>query len=142
MSHKRLPTAALIAAVIVLASCSQVQLPPIEPFPFPRGLWPQWRGPERTGLSTETGLLRQWPAGGPSLVWSTSDLGEGYGSVAIQGGRIYVQGTRDDDSTLMCLEESSGRTLWTVSLGDRLDHGPRTGSRVAPPPSTRIAFTC
>ena len=131
MSHKGLPTAALIAIVIVLASCSQVQLPQSNRS-FPEGEWPQWRGPERTGLSTETGLLRQWPEGGPSLAWSTSDLGEGYGSVAIQGGRIFVQGTRQDDSTLLCLEESSGRTLWTVSLGDRLDHGRGPGPRGTP----------
>lgn len=132
MSHKRLPTAALIAIVIVLASCSQVQLPQPSNHSFPEGLWPQWRGPERTGLSTETGLLRQWPAGGPSLVWSTSELGEGYGSVAIQGGRIYVQGTHGTDSTLFCLEESSGQTLWTATLGDRLDHGRGPGPRGTP----------
>ena len=135
MSHKELPTAALLATAIFLASCSQVHLPQPNSSTrtdFSEGLWPQWRGPERTGLSTETGLLRQWPADGPSLVWSTSDLGEGYGSVAIQGGRIFVQGTLDNDSTLFCLEESSGRTLWTASLGDRLEHGRGPGPRGTP----------
>ena len=135
MSHKELPTAALLATAIFLASCSQVHLPQTNSSTrtdFSEGLWPQWRGPERTGLSTETGLLRQWPADGPSLVWSTSDLGEGYGSVAIQGGRIFVQGTLNNDSTLFCLEESSGRTLWTASLGDRLEHGRGPGPRGTP----------
>ena len=135
MSHKELPTAALLATAIFLASCSQVHLPQPNSSTrtdFSEGLWPQWRGPERTGLSTETGLLRQWPADGPSLAWSTSDLGEGYGSVAIQGGRIFVQGTLNNDSTLFCLEESSGRTLWTASLGDRLEHGRGPGPRGTP----------
>ena len=135
MSHKELPTAALLATAIFLASCSQVHLPQPNSSTrtdFSEGLWPQWRGPERTGLSTETGLLRQWPADGPSLVWSTSDLGEGYGSVAIQGGRIFVQGTRETDSALFCLEESSGRTLWTASLGERLEHGRGPGPRGTP----------
>ena len=135
MIRKGFPTAALLATVVVLASCSQVHLPQPNSSTrtdFSEGLWPQWRGPERTGLSTETGLLRQWPADGPSLAWSTSDLGEGYGSVAIQGGRIFVQGTRETDSALFCLEESSGRTLWTASLGDRLEHGRGPGPRGTP----------
>lgn len=42
--------------------------------------WPQWRGPERTGLSTETGLLKQWPAEGPKLAWRSEG---GKGTVAL-----------------------------------------------------------
>ena len=45
--------------------------------------WPQWRGPDRTGVSTETGLLAQWPAGGPPLLWTAQNLGGGYGSLAV-----------------------------------------------------------
>src|SRR5712692_6986470 len=56
------------------------------------GDWPQWQGPDRTGISTETGLLKTWPASGPPVVWSISNLGEGYGSLAIAGDRIFVQG--------------------------------------------------
>ena len=41
--------------------------------------WPQWRGPDRNGLSKETGLLKSWPAGGPPKLWSIAELGEGYG---------------------------------------------------------------
>ena len=40
--------------------------------------WPQWRGPERNGISKETGLLKQWPAGGPKLLWQVNDIGDGY----------------------------------------------------------------
>jgi len=42
--------------------------------------WPQWRGPERNGLSRETGLLKQWPSAGPPVVWNAANLGAGYGS--------------------------------------------------------------
>ena len=49
--------------------------------------WPQWRGPDRTGLSKETGLLKQWPPAGPPLVWSVTNLGAGYGSIAVKGDR-------------------------------------------------------
>ena len=39
--------------------------------PIKGGDWPQWRGPERNGISTETGLLREWPKGGPKLLWDS-----------------------------------------------------------------------
>ena len=45
----------------------------------PPGDWPQWQGPDRTGVSKEVGLLQQWPSSGPPLVWSVSKLGAGYG---------------------------------------------------------------
>ena len=38
-------------------------------------LWPQWRGPNRDGISKETGLLKEWPANGPSLVWKAAGAG-------------------------------------------------------------------
>ena len=53
--------------------------------------WPQWQGPDRTGISKETGLLQQWPPTGPPLLWSVTGLGAGYGSLAIKGDHIFVQ---------------------------------------------------
>ena len=60
--------------------------------------WPQWRGPDRNGISNETGLLQAWPAKGPAVVWTMSGLGRGYGSLAIRGDRIFVQGLRGRQS--------------------------------------------
>jgi outer membrane protein assembly factor BamB len=51
----------------------------------PEAEWPQWRGPLRNGLSSETGLLKRWPEKGLAAAWSIANLGEGYGSVAIKG---------------------------------------------------------
>ena len=45
--------------------------------------WPQWRGPDRTGISSETGLLKDWSAKAPTLVWSVEGMGDGYASVSI-----------------------------------------------------------
>ena len=45
--------------------------------------WPQWRGPNRDGISKETGLLKQWPADGPPLVWKATGAGGGYSSFSI-----------------------------------------------------------
>ena len=88
--------------------------------------WPQWRGPERTGVAKETGLMKAWPASGPSVVWSISSLGEGYGSVAIKGDRVFVQGVQAGQSSVFCLNRADGKTVWVTALGSRLgqDRGP------------------
>ncbi|OFV94586.1 MAG: hypothetical protein A3H95_00525 [Acidobacteria bacterium RIFCSPLOWO2_02_FULL_64_15] len=79
--------------------------------------WPQWRGPDRTGLSKETGLLPQWPAAGPPLVWSISSLGEGYGSMAVAGDRIFVQGSSGRQSMVYALSRADGKGLWSKAIG-------------------------
>ena len=63
------------------------------------GDWPQWRGPERDGKSPETGLLAQWPEGGPPLAWEATGLGAGYSSVSIAGGRVFTLGDLEQGLT-------------------------------------------
>ncbi|HEX8088993.1 MAG TPA: PQQ-binding-like beta-propeller repeat protein [Blastocatellia bacterium] len=91
--------------------------------------WPQWRGPNRAGISQETGLLKAWPEKGPPVVWSISSLGEGYGSVAIKDDRIYVQGVKAGESVVFCLNRADGKAIWSASLGSKVNqdrgHGPR-----------------
>jgi outer membrane protein assembly factor BamB len=88
--------------------------------------WPQWRGPDRTDIASETGLLKTWPATGPSVVWSISGLGEGYGSIAIKGDRMFVQGVKGGESAVFCLNRADGKTVWVKALGASLgqDRGP------------------
>ena len=54
------------------------------------GDWPQWRGPNRDGVSSETGLAQEWPAKGPPVVWKITGIGAGYGTVAVSGARTPV----------------------------------------------------
>ena len=54
--------------------------------------WPQFHGPNRDNISTETGLLKRWPEGGPKLIWRATGIGEGYASVAISGQMMYTAG--------------------------------------------------
>jgi outer membrane protein assembly factor BamB len=100
--------------------------------PAPNAEWPQWRGPQRNGLSADKGLLKQWPSAGPPKAWSISNLGEGYGSLAVVGDRIYVQGTSGSASTLFCLNRADGKTLWTASLGPKVEEGRGNGPRSTP----------
>ena len=94
--------------------------------------WPQWHGPDRTAISTETGLLKAWPAAGPPLVWSISGIGEGYGSVAIKGDRIYVQGVKEGQSSVFCLNRGDGKVVWVTQLSPRLGQDKGPGPRGTP----------
>jgi outer membrane protein assembly factor BamB len=96
------------------------------------GDWPQWRGPNRDGVSTEKGLLQQWPAGGPAVDWSITGLGKGYGTVAILGDRIYVQGTEGGSSAVFCLRRTDGGRVWVRPLGRTLDQDKGGGPRGTP----------
>jgi outer membrane protein assembly factor BamB len=94
--------------------------------------WPQWRGPNRNGVSADKGLLKQWPPAGPAKGWSISNLGEGYGSLAVVGDRIFVQGTNGSSSVLFCLNRADGKTVWTAPIGSKVDEGRGNGPRSTP----------
>lgn len=79
--------------------------------------WPQWRGTERTGVSGETGLLQQWPAAGPKLLWKATGLGIGYASPAVVGERAYLLGTKGDDEYVVAVDVKSGNKLWAQKIG-------------------------
>ena len=91
--------------------------------------WPQWRGEARSGLSTETGLLRQWPAAGPRRLWSSSNLGNGFGSIAVRGDRIFVQGARNGQSSVAALNRADGKQVWVRGLGPAGDNDRGPGPR-------------
>ena len=94
--------------------------------------WPQWRGPDRTGLSKETGLLKQWPSAGPPIVWATSNLGEGYGSTAVAGDRVFVQGLRGRDSIASSLNRADGKMVWSKVIGPGTTNDRGSGPRGTP----------
>ena len=94
--------------------------------------WPQWRGPDRSGLSQESGLLKQWPASGPPLVWSISNLGVGYGSISIKGDRIFVQGSNGRQSIVFSLNRADGKGVWSKALGPAVDNDRGPGPRGTP----------
>src|SRR5262245_15645805 len=63
--------------------------------------WFQWRGPERDGHSPETGLLQQWPQGGPPRLWQGLGAGDGFSSFSTFQGRLYTQGARGNTEYVM-----------------------------------------
>ncbi len=80
--------------------------------------WPQWRGPLRNGVSAETGLLREWPKGGPRLLWQAKNIGYGYAAPSVVGNRIYVLSNRGlDDEFVQALSTVDGQPVWATTLG-------------------------
>jgi outer membrane protein assembly factor BamB len=94
--------------------------------------WPQWRGPNRDDLSKETGLLKQWPEGGPKRVWLYENGGNAYSGPAIVDGKLYTMGTRDNAEILLALDANTGKELWFTPLGSILENGWGGGPRSTP----------
>ncbi|MBN1782330.1 PQQ-binding-like beta-propeller repeat protein [bacterium] len=81
--------------------------------------WPQWRGPDRNGISAEKGLMKSWPDGGPELLWQVRDLGSGYGTVAVAGKRLYIQTNEGlENEYVRALDAAGGKTIWSVRIGN------------------------
>lgn len=101
--------------------------------------WPQWRGPNRDGVSTETGLLTQWPKDGPALAWKADLGGVGYGSPSVSAGKVFVLGAEDaqegQKEFAVCLDAKTGQRAWKADLpaaeGGYL-HGWGSGPRSSP----------
>jgi outer membrane protein assembly factor BamB len=94
--------------------------------------WPQWHGPDRTNIASETGLLKAWPETGPRAVWSITGIGSGYGSISIKDDRIYVQGVQDNKSVVFCLSRKDGGKIWTMPLGASVFNDKGSGPRGTP----------
>jgi outer membrane protein assembly factor BamB len=91
--------------------------------------WPQWRGPNRDDVSTETGLNLNWSEKKPQLQWAFKSAGAGYSAPTIVGHTLYCQGAEDGSDFAFALDTESGKLKWKQPLGaqfkqDRGD-GPR-----------------
>ena len=90
----------------------------------------EWRGPDRTGIYNETGLLKKWPADGPSLIWEASGMGDGYSSATVTSDAVYVTGRKDSLDILTALTPD-GKIKWTTPYG-KAWMANHTGSRCTP----------
>lgn len=80
--------------------------------------WAQWRGPQRTGISDEMGLLQSWPEEGPPLVWHAKEIGDGYSTPAVVGDRIYlISNEGNDDEYVQALSTTDAKQVWRTRIG-------------------------
>ncbi len=105
------------------------------------GEWPQWRGPMRDGKSTETGLLKKWPEGGPKILWKAGGAGMGYSSFSISGGRLYTMGSVRSDENLHAFDLATGKLLWSVKVGDKFLNARGSGPRGTPTVVGDLVYT-
>lgn len=84
--------------------------------PSGSGDWPQWRGPDRTGVSRETGLLKSWPAEGPRLLWKARGLGGGHSTPSVARGRIFGMSYRGDDEFVWAVDAAGGKPVWSTRI--------------------------
>jgi outer membrane protein assembly factor BamB len=116
-------------SVIVLLFCL---VHPPEAQSNSQGLdWPQWRGPNRDGISLETGLLDRWPEKGPEALWRIS-IGEGYSGVAASNGRLFSMWDEAESQYLVCMDAQNGKEMWRHKIGRSFKDGWGSGPRSTP----------
>ena len=94
--------------------------------------WYQWRGPNRDGISQETGLAQDWPKSGPPMVWRAAGLGNGYSSFSSSGGRLYTLGARAGVEYVIALDSATGKKVWETQNGRRFENDRGDGPRSTP----------
>ncbi|MGB0740561.1 MAG: polyvinylalcohol dehydrogenase, partial [Planctomycetaceae bacterium] len=111
--------------------CAAVPLTSIQ-----AGDWPTWRGTSRDDISSETGLLSEWPEGGPKKLWDTKEAGLGYSSFAIVGNQLFTMGSdgteNDSSDFLMAFNVTDGSVSWKTRMGAYRDNGWGGGPRGTP----------
>lgn len=98
MYHLRILTLLVLSASVIASAGDKTD-------------WPCYHGPKRNNLATDTGLLQAWPESGPELLWTNSDIGHGYSTVAIAGGRIFTAGMIKKQTYVTALD-MTGKKLW------------------------------
>jgi outer membrane protein assembly factor BamB len=100
------------------------------------GDWPQWRGANRDGVSTESGLLKTWPKEGPKLLWTFDTAGIGYSSFSVVGDTLFTMGADHKDSGdkeyVVAIDINTGREKWRSTIGKYYANGFGGGPRSTP----------
>lgn len=97
----------IILASVLLFSCSKkVEKETVS----------EWRGPNRSGVYNETGLLTEWPAEGPKLLWAINSTGHGYGSPVLTDDQLFINGEIDSTAYLYAYT-LDGKLLWKSAYG-------------------------
>jgi outer membrane protein assembly factor BamB len=104
-----------------------------------KGDWPQYRGPQRTGISQETGLLKKWPEAGPKLVWRVP-LGDGYSGIAVVGGRAYTMYSKGGEEFAAAFDVATGKESWKFRVDAARDDDMGAGPRSTPTVDGDVVF--
>src|SRR5262249_38826345 len=89
--------------------------------------WPRWRGPRLDGISQETGLLKEWPNGGPRQLWR-APLSGGFSSLVVADSRLFTQTKEKNQEVVVCLDGDGKRSV-VLPLRMRLHSAPKLYGR-------------
>ncbi len=91
--------------------------------------WPNWRGPDRNGISQEIGWSHDWPGEGPRVIWRVN-VGTGFSSMAVADGKVYTMGNTGgkhlkkkelQEDIVYCFDAESGKPVWQFKYKQPLD---------------------
>ena len=103
--------------------------------------WPQWRGPNRDGVSNEVGLLKEWSSNGPKVLWKI-ELGEGFSGISVFRGRVYTMFSKGNDEFVVCLNATDGEEIWRFRSDKNYHEGQGgNGPRATPTIDGDLLFT-
>ena len=92
--------------------------------------WSQWRGPNRDGVSKETGLLKEWPKDGPKLLWTFDTAGLAYSSFSVVGDTLYTMGSENEANGnrefVLAIDITTGKERWRQQIGSYLRYSGRS----------------
>lgn len=117
----------LTRSVLVLGVCSF-----LVPAPLGAADWPQWRGPDRSDRSAETGLLTSWAGGAPKRLWLSKEGGLGYSGFSVVQGRLFTMGAREKQEFLLAFDANTGKQLWALAVGETYSNDWGDGPRSTP----------
>ncbi len=100
--------------------------------------WPQWRGPQRDGVSREAGLIKKWSENGPTEIWRRP-IGTGYSGVVVSDGSLFTLEQKQGES-LLALNAETGEEKWSLSLSRGFSSGQGDGPRGTPAVDGNLIF--
>jgi outer membrane protein assembly factor BamB len=90
-----------------------------------------WRGPGRTGIYNEKGLMKSWPASGPAMRWEVTGIGKGYSSATVTDDAVYITGSKGENDVLTAFT-LDGRKKWEVKYGKMISNVSSPEARCTP----------
>lgn len=118
-----------IHCALMLAACAALLLPGPS---ASAADWPQWRGPNRDGMSTESNFNANWKRQKPELLWMVDGMGSGYASVSVVDGKLFTTGNDQNSQSVVCADAATGDVLWRRELTDSAPKHGYEGSRCTP----------
>jgi outer membrane protein assembly factor BamB len=132
LSNRYFPLQRVVSNPELVEELGEAKHVPEAPAAAEPGEWPQWRGPRRDGVSTETGLFTSWPKEGPRVLWRVH-CSEGFSSLAVAGGRAYTLLRQDPvHEAVVCWDAATGLELWRFPYSSEYHHSYGSGPRSTP----------